>query len=194
MASPSAPRCAMRSPGSAAVPCCRRTRRATRSASSGASPSRRLRSLRSAASPAAALDRAARLRDRHPGDPDRVADRIPDQRDRRVSRRAAAAAVRRGDLHRRSGRDRGAARDGRAAHGDHRRRPLGQRLRRRDRRHAPERRDRRAAVDGRRLLRSAGPAAADRAGDRVAAARRSSPTRWAWPAARCCPRCCSTSR
>ena len=119
-----------------------------------------LRSLRSPHHLRVAFDRAACLRDRHPGDPDRFADRLPDQRDHRLPRRAAAAPVRRGDLHGRPGGDRGAARDGRAADGDHRRRPLGQRVRGRDRRHAAQRRDRRAAVDGRRLLRSAGAAAA----------------------------------
>jgi phospholipid/cholesterol/gamma-HCH transport system permease protein len=44
-----------------------------------------------ALSAAAGLDRPPRLRHRHHRDPDRLADRVPDQRDHRLHRRAAAA-------------------------------------------------------------------------------------------------------
>jgi hypothetical protein len=55
------------------------------------------------------------LRNRDHSDTDRRADRISDQRDRRLSRGAAAEAIRRRDLRRRSRDDRGAAGIGRAA-------------------------------------------------------------------------------
>ena len=82
----------------------------------------------------------------------------------------AAARVRRGHLRRGPGDHRRAARAGRAADRDHRRRPLGQRLRRRDRLDAAQRGGRRADRHRRRSLRGAGRAARHRTGDRAAAA------------------------
>jgi phospholipid/cholesterol/gamma-HCH transport system permease protein len=77
-----------------------------------------------------------------------------------------------------------AARAGRAADGDHRRRPLRQRLRRRDRLDAAQRGSRRARGNRCRPGGDAGPAAHHRPGDRPAAADRRRRRASAWPAAR----------
>ena len=91
---------------------------------------------------------AAYLRNRHHRDSDRRIDRIPDQRDRGLSRRAAAVALRRRHIRGGPGDHRHVARDGRAADGDHRRGPIRQRLCRGNRRHAAQRGNRRAARHG----------------------------------------------
>ena len=132
----------------------------------------RRRRLALAASAAHSVDRAPRLRDRLPGRAGRRHDRVPDHRDFRLHRRAAVAAVRRRDLHRRHRGHRRAARARRAADGDHGRRPHRQRLRGRARRDETERRGRCARVDGRQPVRGAGAAAHPGAGDRAAAAHR----------------------
>ncbi len=140
------------------------------------------------------LRRAPCIRHRHHRDAHRRAHRVPDQRDHRLHERPAAAALRRGDLRRGPGHDRSAARAGGAADRDHRGRPLGQRVRRRDRRHAAQRGGGCARGHRCRSLRGAGRAAHPRAGDRPAAAdadRRSRRAHWA---ARSCAACCSTCR
>ena len=103
---------------------------------------------------------------------DRGADRIPDQRDRCLSRGAAAEPLRRRYLRGRPRDDRGPAGTGRAADGRHRGGPFRQRIRGGDRRDAAQRGDRRVACDGHEPDRVAGGAARSRAGDRVAAADR----------------------
>ncbi len=120
--------------------------------------------------PAAAFRRAPRVRDGPDRRADRLADRLPDRGDRRLHRRAAAAAVRRRDLRRRPGHRVRAARARRAADRDHRRRPFGQRLRRRDRRDEAERRGRCPARHGHGPGRGAGAAAHPRARHRAAGA------------------------
>ncbi len=85
-----------------------------------------------------AVHRAARLRNRPDRRADRRADRFPDQRDRRLHRRPAAAEIRRRDFRRRSRDGRRTARAGCAPDRDHRCGPIGQRIRRRDRRDEAE--------------------------------------------------------
>ena len=94
---------------------------------------------------AADLDRAPCLRHRHHGAAHRRPHRLSHQRHHRLHERAPAARLGGGHLRRGPGDHRGAARAGRTAHLDHRRRPLRQRLCRRARLHEAQRGGRRAA-------------------------------------------------
>ena len=150
--------------------------------------------LREPAAPAVPVDRAARLRDGPHGRADRFADRLPDRRHRRLHRCPAAAQVRRRDLRRGSRDGLRAARARRAADGDHRGRPLGQRFRRGDRRHEAERGGRCAACDRHGPHRGAGAAAHPRARHRAACTDHARGRDGARSAVRSCPGTSWTSR
>ncbi len=97
---------------------------------------------------AVAVDFPPDRRNRRRRAADRRAPGGDDQHRHRVSGRRPAAALRRRGPHHRPRRSVGAARDGRADHRDSRRRALGLRVHRRDRRHARARGSRRARGHG----------------------------------------------
>ena len=125
---------------------------------------------------AAAVDFAPGRRNRHRCAADRRAAGGDDQRRHRLPGRRAAAPLRRRGPDHRSGRRFGAARNGRADHGNPRRRPLGLRIHRGNRRHEVARGNRRAEGDGPRSDGDAGRAADHRPRSSRCRCSRSTPT------------------